>query len=251
MVVMNMAPAAEESGEDLKSLIEKGNSAYLDDKELIALGRQSLDMASVLGIEELKELETLMPEIQHAIYTRTIWRTETEMRFSVLNDMDHPTTASKYHQAKLEMAVFAENLIQLSFEYRLKKIEFDETLDKMKSAERFEKLKLEVERDKLRWTLEAMRIEANHRLRELKLWHKIMTELVSSEKFDIDDKDTQQLTALLKRYLQELPVALRSKNDTSANRNIIAHTITLIAECDRRKIKSQEIERGRKLLRCV
>lgn len=221
-----------------------------DEKELVTLGEKSLTDSEVLSSEDLEELKALMPELQHALYTRTIWRTEVEARYSVLNDIDHPTPASKFHQSKLEMAVFTENLIHLSFAYRRKLVELEETEDKLRSTQKFERRKLEIDRDEQLWMLEIMRIEAKHRLRELQMWHKIKAELTSGgEKFDLDDKNTDQLIALTKRYCQEFPIAIRSRQDTAANRNIIAHTVTLVAECDRRGITLPEIGKIRKLLR--
>lgn len=228
--------------------------AQLAEQKLIELGKESLIESSVLSGQDLDDLKVLMPEIQHAMYTRTLWRTETEIRFSVLNDVDHPTVASKYHQAKLEQAVFAENLIHLSFAYRRRLLDLKETEEAIKKAEEgIGKERLEITRDEHLWALEIMRIEAQHRLREIKIWHKVKLELVEAGdgEFDVDNKDTDQLVSLIRRYVQELPVALRSKHDTAGSRNIIAHSVTLAAECERRKIAMPEVMRIKKLLKGV
>ena len=57
-------------------------------------------------------------ELNDTMSKRQMFRTETEMRFSVLNDGKHPTKASKYWQSVREQGVFIENLHTLSFEYR-------------------------------------------------------------------------------------------------------------------------------------
>ena len=57
-------------------------------------------------------------ELNDTMAKRQMFRTETEMRFSVLNDGKHPTKASKYWQSVREQGVFIENLHTLSFEYR-------------------------------------------------------------------------------------------------------------------------------------
>jgi hypothetical protein len=56
--------------------------------------------SNLLSNESMQKLNELAPEIQHGFQTQTIWRTETEMRCSVLNDMNFPDNASKYHQVK-------------------------------------------------------------------------------------------------------------------------------------------------------
>ena len=52
-----------------------------------------------------------------------MFRTETEMRISVLNDLKHPTPGAKYWQAVREQNVFFEQMIFLSFDYRENDIE--------------------------------------------------------------------------------------------------------------------------------
>ena len=47
-----------------------------------------------------------------------MFRTQTEMEFSVLNDAKYPTNAAKYWQCVREQNVFLENLMSLSFDYR-------------------------------------------------------------------------------------------------------------------------------------
>jgi hypothetical protein len=209
-------------------------------------GLQEVEQSQVLDPAELRRLESLAPELQHAFCTRTIFRTPTEARFSVLNDLKHPTPASKYHQAKLEQAVMFDNLIKLSFAFRRAKIDLDDARARMKKASGRQKERLKVDMDELTYRLICMQKEAQERLRELEMWSSIKASLEGD--FDRDNKDTDELLALAKRYTLELPVALRSVADVGGAVNVIAQAKTLMAECKRRNLSildDQNREEGR------
>ena len=73
---------------------------------------------NVLDPKEIEEFKKLLPEIKDSWTKRQMFRTETEMRFSVLNDAKHPTSASKYWQSIREQSTHFDNLINLSFDAR-------------------------------------------------------------------------------------------------------------------------------------
>lgn len=212
---------------------------------------QKIKDSSVLDNEDLAALQDLMPGIEQSIRGHTIYRTTTEALFSVLNDLKFPTAASKYHQAKREQLVMFENLVGLSFDYRAAVIELEEIESKISSSERFKLKKLEVKRDRLQFKLMWMRKDGQERIRELKMWAQIMQDLVESDVFDLDNKDTDELKAFTLRYLWELPAACRAGNDVGGAVNIIAQARTGLAECDRRNIKlpAQLVERSKRLLK--
>jgi hypothetical protein len=64
-----------------------------------------------------------------------VFRTETEMRFSVLNDMKYPTKASKYWQCVREQNVYLENLMSLSFDYRRTEVKLKRLQQKLLKEE--------------------------------------------------------------------------------------------------------------------
>lgn len=197
-------------------------------------GLQEVGQSQVLNPAELKRLEALAPELQHAFCTRTIFRTPTEARFSVLNDLKHPTQSSKYHQAKLEQAVMFDNLIKLSFAFRRAKIDLADARARLKKASGHQKERLQVDVDELTYRLICMQKEAQERLRELEMWSEIKASLQGD--FDRDNKDTDELVALARRYMLELPVAQRSIADVGGAVNVIAQARTLMAECNRRNL---------------
>lgn len=205
------------------------------------------EIKNLLEEKDLRKIQELLPELRHNWETQTIWRTETLMRYSVLNDVDCPDNASKYHQAKVEQLVFFEQLFILSLQYQkqLRKIEIkkaeieelqDRLLEPLKSYE-IKKLQAnieikEIESKELLYELENMRIQARERVREIVTWSKIKDEL-NDGSFDIDDINETQLISLMRRYIQETWHAVSSggQNDLSSINNILSHYETLGREC--------------------
>ena len=71
----------------------------------------------VLNKTDLQAFKKLVPELRDTWTKKQMYRTETEMRVSVLNDFKRPNNASKYWQCVREQSVYFENLMSLSFEY--------------------------------------------------------------------------------------------------------------------------------------
>lgn len=216
---------------------------------------RSIDL---LRKEDLDKLRELLPELRHNWETQTIWRTETLMRYSVLNDIDCPDRESKYYQAKTEQLVFFEQLFTLAFEYQkqLKKLEIieaevEELQDKLNDDLKSYQIKKiqaeigikEIEKKELAYNLENMKIQARERMREIVTWSKIKNELDDGS-FDIDDVDKSQLISLMRRYIQVTwaAVSTNNQNDPSSMVNILAHYETLGRECISRGIMEEVLE---------
>jgi hypothetical protein len=214
-------------------------------------GLAQIRQSQVLESKDLQRLQELVPELMKAVATRTMFRTPTEARFSVLNDLKHPTPASKYHQAKLEQVVMFGNLMMLSFDYREALIDLAEAEEQIKSAQGFELERFKVKCDRLAYKLAWMRSEAKERLREIEMWSQIKAQLEDAASFDHDNKDTEELQGLAIRYLQELPAAMRAGKDIGGAVNIIAQAATMLAECERRQVPLPKnlVERSKRLLK--
>lgn len=131
-----------------------------------------------------------------------LYRTETEMRVSVLNDASFPTVASKYWQSVREMDVMHRELIKMSFEYRknlikLKRFqkELEETTDEFKREE------LQVDIDKQIWLKGEAELVAKDRVREIEHWSRIKKELDDGS-FDIKNVNDHQVHSLREQLLQ-------------------------------------------------
>jgi hypothetical protein len=78
----------------------------------------TISEVSCLSKEDLEFVTAAASELQETFEKRQIFRTETEMYISVLDDIHFPNQAAKYWQAVREQAVMFENLVTISFEYR-------------------------------------------------------------------------------------------------------------------------------------
>ena len=77
----------------------------------------------LLDKSQASEFKRMVPELQDTWVKKQMFRTETEMRFSVLSDAKYGNNASKYWQSVREQNTHFENLMSLSFEYRRNDIE--------------------------------------------------------------------------------------------------------------------------------
>ena len=162
------------------------------------------DLTPVLNVLTLEDAESLLKlknELSDTWTKKQIFRTETEMRISVLNDAHHPTDASKYWQAVREQSSHFEQLMILSFSIRRNEIKrqklykkYESTTDSLKKAE------IQVDLDENLFTKASLEQEAKDRIRELNLWSKLKNELDDGS-FDIQNVNTHQAESLqLKLY---------------------------------------------------
>jgi hypothetical protein len=162
------------------------------------------DLTPVLNVLTLEDAESLLKlknELSDTWTKKQIFRTETEMRISVLNDAQHPTDASKYWQAVREQSSHFEQLMMLSFSIRRNEIKrqklykkYELTTDPLKKAE------IQVDLDENLFTKASLEQEAKDRIRELNLWSKLKNELDDGS-FDIQNVNTHQAESLqLKLY---------------------------------------------------
>ena len=97
-----------------------------------AVDNESNNLHNMLDPQDVKDFKELTVELKDTWNKKQIFRTETEMRFSVLNDLRYPTKASKYWQCVREQNVYLEQIMRLSFEYRRNESKINFTKDKIK-----------------------------------------------------------------------------------------------------------------------
>ena len=176
------------------------------------LGVDKIKDVDILEENDLTTVAELSKELQRVFEVKQVWRTETEMRYSVLNDTSFPTPASKYWQCVREQDVFFGNLIQLSCDYQktqgeleLLEIEFDEIKGKTKKANAQRKIKDEEIKEK-KFSLMNMRLMAHDRVREIGLWENLKNEQLEKGDFDINDVNKHQKDSYKKRWQEEMKV---------------------------------------------
>ncbi len=148
---------------------------------------------NILSTEDVKEFKNMVGEFRDTWTKKQIFRTETEARISVLQDMKYPTKAAKYWQCVREQTVFLENLMGLSFDYRRNDVKI-KRLEK-KIEEEGDDLKKElwkIDLDEKRYAKASMELTAKDRMRELKMWSKLKVEF-NDGTFDTGDVNQHQL----------------------------------------------------------
>ena len=170
--------------------------------EIALLSKAKDTLVPMLSSDLEDKLAGLADELQETYAKRQIWRTQTEMMFSVLDDSKHTTPASKYWQCVREQSVFYQELVQLTLDYRRNNIAILEIEEKLQGDDlnKFERMNLEVEYDSAIWARDGLQLAAKDRMRELDLWSQIKTALVEGNpEFDTEDVNTHQAESYLKR----------------------------------------------------
>tara|TARA_R100000935_G_scaffold6434_1_gene14066 strand:+ start:92 stop:784 length:693 start_codon:yes stop_codon:yes gene_type:complete len=149
---------------------------------------------NILPAEDVKAFKDMVGEFRDTWTKKQIFRTETEARISVLQDMKYPTKAAKYWQCVREQNVFLENLMSLSFDYRRNDVKI-KRLEKKILEEKEDDLKQElwqIDLDEKKYGKANMELTAKDRMRELKMWSKLKVEF-NDGSFNDKDVDQHQL----------------------------------------------------------
>ena len=153
---------------------------------------QSKYLSDILDVEDVKEFKSLIPELKDTWKKKQVFRTETEMRFSVLSDNKYPTRAAKYWQCVREQNTHFENLMHLSFDARKNDVEIEKLRTKIKKEkDKLEKQLLQIELEEKVYSKASMELVAKHRMREVATWSKLKKEFHDGS-FDDKDVNTHQ-----------------------------------------------------------
>jgi hypothetical protein len=153
-------------------------------------------LSEILDDSDFNKLVELKEELKDTWTKKQMFRTETEMRVSVLNDAKFPTKASKYWQCVREQNVFFENTMQLSFNYRRMEVELKKIERKLaEETDELERELLQIELEEKLYEKANMQLVAKDRIRELDLWSKLKTELDDGS-FDTENVNTHQKESL-------------------------------------------------------
>ena len=163
------------------------------------LETESKYLTNILDKQDVKEFKKLIPELQDTWMKKQMFRTETEMRFSVLSDNKYPTKAAKYWQSVREQNTHFENLVHLSFEARKNDVEIEKLQrDIKKEKDSLEKKLKQVELEEKLYSKAQMELVAKHRMREVATWSKLKKEF-DDGKFDKENVNTHQADSYMLR----------------------------------------------------
>lgn len=188
---------------------------------------------SILKEEDFSFLSTVADELRDTMEKRQIFRTETEMEVSVLNDIKHPTNASKYWQAVREQGVMFENLIAASFEYRRNEVSIKRIKKKLnEAADEFDREEAQIDLDECLFKRSQMEITAKDRIREIRLWSQLKKEL-NDGTFDTRDVNSHQLVSYAQRFILQASNAPSDMPVAEAN-NLLGQLATSMKEIEKR-----------------
>jgi hypothetical protein len=159
---------------DIKSLVEN----------------ETPNLHNLLSTEEVSDFKAMTEELRDTWTKKQMFRTETEARFSVLQDNRYPTKGSKYWQCVREQSSYLDNLMTLSFDYRRSEAKI-KYLEKKISTEtdEYKLTKYEIDLDEARFGKASMEKTAKHRMREIKMWSKLKLEFNDGS---FNDKDVNE-----------------------------------------------------------
>jgi len=159
-----------------------------DIKELIQ--REEPNLNNLLEKEDLSAFKGMVDELRDTWSKKQMFRTETEARFSVLQDKRCPTKAAKYWQCVREQSTYLDNLMALSFDYRRNNAKIKWLEGKIeKEEDEYKSTKYQIDLDEARFDKASMEKVARHRMREIKMWSKLKKELNDGS---FNDKDVNQ-----------------------------------------------------------
>lgn len=165
------------------------------DTQDLAITDDLKPVLSVLKEKDAQAIVALREELTDTWTKKQIFRTETEMRISVLNDGKHPTQASKYWQSVREQNAMFEALMGLSFDLRrsnIKRLKLERKLQKaIDEGDELKQAEIQIDMDENLYGRANMEQTAHDRVRELNTWSRIKDELDDGS-FDAENVNSHQ-----------------------------------------------------------
>jgi hypothetical protein len=185
-----------------------------DVKDLIQ--QEETHLNNLLEQNDLTDFKGMVDELRDTWSKKQMFRTETEARFSVLQDNRYPTKAAKYWQCVREQASYLDNLMTLSFDYRRNEAKIKWLEKKTESEQDEYKLtKYQIDLDEAKFGKASMEKTAKHRMREIKMWSNLKLEFNDGS---FNDKDVNQHQ--LESYGMQYAEKAKSLNANSSEAEI-------------------------------
>ena len=183
-----------------------------DVKDLIQ--KEETHLNNLLEPSDLSDFKGMVEELRDTWTKKQVFRTETEARFSVLQDNRYPTKASKYWQCVREQSSYLDNLMTLSFDYRRSEAKIKWLEKKIESEQDEYKLtKYEIDLDEAKFGKASMEKIAKHRMREIKMWSKLKKEF-NDGSFNDKDVNAHQLESYGMQYHEKAKTLNANSSDT-------------------------------------
>ena len=169
-----------------------------DVKDIIK--KEEIHLNNLLEQGDLSAFKGMVDELRDTWTKKQMFRTETEARFSVLQDNRYPTKAAKYWQCVREQSSYLDNLMTLSFDYRRNEAKIKWLEGKVeKEEDEYKATKYQIDLDECRFAKASMEKVAKHRMREIKMWSGLKKEF-NDGSFNDKDVNQHQLDSYHKMY---------------------------------------------------
>jgi len=164
-----------------------------------------IHQSDILTNADLALLEPLKQELAETFKKSQVFRTRTEMEISVLNDIAHPTHASKYWQSTREQNVMFHELVMLSYEYRKNIVEIKKLQRELETTQdMLDNELIQIEIEKKMFVSKNQERVAQDRIRELKAWSEIKErEAQHMTEEELSDVNNHQLQSYVQRWLKQ------------------------------------------------
>lgn len=181
-------------------------------------------ISELLASDVWSNLLAINPQLAHAYATNQIFRTETEARISVLNDLHFPTKASKYWQSVREQCVMLEQLALLSFEWRRNELAIKQLQIKLPDEA------AQIDLDECLWKRTNMQRVAGDRAREITMWEMLKQEN-NDGSFSTDDVNAHQLISYTTQFARRAAHADAAKMSGGEMDNLVGQYNTAMERC--------------------
>ena len=176
--------------------------------------QEEAHLNNLLEPQDLTDFKGMVDELRDTWTKKQMFRTETEARFSVLQDNRYPTKAAKYWQCVREQASYLDNLMTLSFDYRRNEAKIKWLEGKVQTEKDDYKLtKYEIDLDECKFAKASMEKVAKHGMREIKMWSKLKAEF-NDGSFNDKDVNEHQLESYGRQYAEKAKQLTEHSSDT-------------------------------------
>jgi hypothetical protein len=183
-----------------------------DVKDIIQ--KEETHLNNLLEQQDLTDFKGMVDELRDTWTKKQMFRTETEARFSVLQDNRYPTKAAKYWQCVREQSSYLDNLMTLSFDYRRNEAKIKWLEGKVeKEEDEYKATKYQIDLDECKFAKASMEKVAKHRMREIKMWSKLKKEF-NDGSFNDKDVNQHQLESYGMQYAEKARQLNENSSDT-------------------------------------
>ena len=163
--------------------------------------------SGILKEQDFSYINSISEELKDTFCNVQMFRTPTEMRISVLNDIKFPSADSKYWQSIREQNTMYSELINLSYEYRKLLININKLNRKLSfETDDIEQELIKIDIEQSNWLLLNMQKTAKARIDEIKEWSYIKKELEKDMIYSKTDVNEHQLLSYAARFINQSKV---------------------------------------------